>query len=588
MAIIQILPEIIANQIAAGEVVNRPASVVKELMENAIDAGATEITLIIKDAGKTLVQVLDNGCGMDADDARLCFVAHATSKIKTSDDLYALTTMGFRGEALASIAAISFVELRTRKDNDAEGLCVQVLVEGGQIKSTEQVQGERGTSISVKNLFFNTPARRSFLKADSVENGHIKEEFIKIALFYKDIAFTYYNDNEIVYKLERTSSFRKRIMDIFGKKYNEKILPMEEETDLVKISGFISKTEIARKKKDEQYFFVNGRFMRNNYFANAIERAYIGLVPERTYPVFFINLNVNPKNIDVNIHPTKTEVKFLDEKFIYSILYATTKRCLGQFSLETEIDWNLPTTIEFSAKPTGLLPKLPALNYNPNYNPFNPNKQFEISKPAVRQEEILTEQTKTLSIEINDNKSIKPYQIAGKYIIVPHKDNFAVINQQRASFKVLYENFISTSHSHTKGQQLLFPYNHFFNPAHSFRILEVSSELAKYGFELEYKADGSFDITAAPSNLTYEQSVEAIEEFLDNIDIGGSNKEEQQHKIAISFAKRLCVKSGEILNEEQINVLLAHLYATPNCEYTPLHERIITRIFANDLDNLLQ
>ncbi|MDR0789201.1 MAG: DNA mismatch repair endonuclease MutL [Bacteroidales bacterium] len=579
MAIIKVLSDVIANQIAAGEVVNRPASVVKELMENAIDSGATQITLIVKDAGKTLIQIIDDGCGMDRDDAKMCFSAHATSKISSSDDLYALQTMGFRGEALASIAAISFVELKTRRKGN-KSIGTLVCVEGGQITKAEESVCDSGTSISVKNIFFNTPARRNFLKSDSVENGHITEEFIRIALYHSDIAFTYYNNEKVLFKLDK-SIIRKRIKDIFGKNYNEKILPLEEETDLVKISGFISKVELVRKNREEQYFFVNGRFMKNNYFANAIYRAYTGLIPDKTYPFFVISLKVNPKNIDVNIHPTKTEVKFLDEKFIYSILHAAAKRCLGQFSLETEIDWNLPTTIEFSPKPTNLPPKPPTINYNPHYNPFNANTNFD--KPTA----IPAELNIDLPSVTNSIKPTKPYQIANKYIIVPHKDSFVVINQQRASFKVLYEEFISTSHSTIKGQQLLFAHNHFFNPAHSFRLLELSNELANYGFELEYKNDGSFDITATPSNLSCEQSVEAIEEYLNNIDNSNNDLAQRQHKIAVALAKRLCIKSGDTLNEEQIDVLLSQLYTTAQCEFTPLNERIITRISSEDLDKIL-
>lgn len=575
---IKILPEIISNQIAAGEVVNRPASVVKELMENAIDAGADNITLIIKDAGKTLIQVIDNGCGMDKEDAKMCFVTHATSKINSADDLFALRTMGFRGEALASIAAISFIELKTKTADGNTGYFVSV--EGGQIKKMQEAGCEKGTSISVKNIFYNTPARRNFLKSDSVENGHITEEFIRIALFHKDISFSYYNNDKLIFRLEKTTE-RKRITDILGKSFNEKILPIEEDTDIVKIKGFVAKAELVRKNRNDQYFFVNGRYMRSNYFANAIQRAYQGLIPEQTYPPFVISLTVEPKNIDVNIHPNKTEIKFLDEKFIYSFLYAATKRCLGQFTLETEIDWNLPTTLKFSAKPTGLPPKTPTVSFNPNYNPFNINKNFD--KPKQYTSELMLD----IAVEqTTDKKPTKPFQIANKYIVVPHKESFVLINQQRASFKVLYEEFISQSPSEVNGQQLLFPHNHFFNPAHSFRLLEISKELAAYGFVLSYKSDGSFDITSTPQNLTCEQSVEAIEEIIN--DLENANVSDRRRHIAIKLAERLCIKNGEVLDEQEIDSLLSRLYATPTCELTPFNERVLRRISLNDIDALLK
>ena len=579
MAVIEVLPDVVANQIAAGEVVNRPASVVKELMENAIDAGATQITLIITDAGKTLIQVTDNGCGMDKDDAAKCFLPHATSKISSADDLFALNTMGFRGEALASISAISFVELKTKRKQDKD-VGTLVCIEGGQIKRIEQAMCENGTSISVKNIFFNTPARRNFLKSDSIECKHIMEEFMRIALFHNNVCFSYYNNEKLIFKLDK-SIVRKRICDIFGKNYNEKIYTIEEDTDLVKISGFISKPNLVRKSKEEQYFFVNGRFMKNHYFANAISRAYIGLIADKTYPFFIVFLNVNPKNIDVNIHPTKTEIKFLDEKFIYSILYAAAKRCLGQFSLATEIDWDLPTTIEFSPKPSNTPPKQPTLNYNPNYNPFNANFDKSSAKPVELNLDLPS------AVDFVDSNSTKPYQLAKKYIIVPSKDSFVVINQQKASFKVHYDELISTSNSVKKSQQLLFAYNHFFNPAHSFRLLELSKELSNYGFELDYKADGSFDIKAAPSNLNSEQSVEAIEEYLNNMDDTNNDFAQRRHKITVAIAKRLCIKEGDTLSEEQIDVLLSRLYATSNNDLTSLNERIKVKVSVEDLDKIM-
>ncbi|MDR1847106.1 MAG: DNA mismatch repair endonuclease MutL [Bacteroidales bacterium] len=581
MAIIKVLNDNIANQIAAGEVVNRPASVVKELMENSIDAGATQITLIVKDAGKTLIQIIDNGCGMDRDDAQVCFTPHATSKISSADDLYSLQTMGFRGEALASIAAISFVELRTKRKTDKAPTGTLVCVEGGEIKKVEEVLCDNGTSISVKNIFFNTPARRNFLKSDSIENSHITEEFIRIALCRNEIAFTCYSNDKLLFKLDKTP-FRKRITDIFGKRYEEKLLPITEETDIVSINGFISKIDLVRKSKDEQYFFVNGRFMRHPYFANAISRAYTGLIPDGTHPCFVVCLQVKPENIDVNIHPSKTEIKFLDERFIYSILHAAAKRCLGLFALETQIDWDLPTTIEFSPKPTDTPPKPPTISYNPNYTPFKANTDFDRPTPNP------TELNIVLPQPTDTPPPPKPFQTAQKYIVVPHRESLVIINQQRASFKVLYDRFMSAAESVITPQKLLFPHNHFFNPAISFRLLEFGAELQRFGFEVAYKADGSFDITATPADFTIEQSTDAIDQWLNDIATMSDDDDQRRHHTAVTFAQRLSIRNGQSLSEEEINSLLSQLYATADCEHTCLNERILIRISPDRLDTLFQ
>lgn len=369
-SIINILPDSVANQIAAGEVVDRPASCVKELLENAIDAGATQIQLILKDAGRTLIQVVDNGCGMTDDDARLCFERHATSKIHKADDLFAIRTMGFRGEALASIAAVAQVELKTRKRGAELGTCVEI--EGCEVTNQQPCSCSEGTSISVKNLFYNIPARRNFLKKDSIELSHIDEIFRRVAIVNHTVAFTIYSNGKLLYELRSTNKAG-RIADIFGKGSSERFFPVNESTDVVKVEGYVGKPEHVRKTRGEQYIFVNQRFIKHPALSVAIEKAYQELIPERTYPSYFIFLDVDPSRIDVNIHPNKTEVRFDDEHALFAILRAATKRAIGQYSLASEIEFNPSTEFSFNPPPQGYIPPIPTISYNPNFNPFNDN-----------------------------------------------------------------------------------------------------------------------------------------------------------------------------------------------------------------------
>ena len=367
MDIINILPDSVANQIAAGEVVDRPAGAVKELLENSMDAGATQIDLVVKDAGRTLIQVIDNGSGMSDSDARLCFERHATSKIHHADDLFALHTMGFRGEALASIAAIAQVELRTRQ-HDSE-LGTQVIIEGSHIVSQQPTVCPAGTSLSVKNLFFNVPARRNFLKKDSVEFSHIEEVFRRVTLIHYDLGFTLTSNGKVVYDL-KAGTLLQRIAGLYGNAYKERMFGVEEETDLVKIRGFVSRPEYNRRTRGEQYIFVNGRFIKHPALSAAVERAYGDLLPDHCYPSYFIGLTVDPSKIDINIHPTKTEMKFVYEHALFAILRSAVKRSLGQFSLATELSFDTPEEFNLPPAPKGYVPPAPLLKFDPDYNPF--------------------------------------------------------------------------------------------------------------------------------------------------------------------------------------------------------------------------
>lgn len=590
--IIQILSTNIANQIAAGEVVNRPSSVVKELIENSIDSGATNIDLIVKDGGKTLIQVIDNGIGMNEKDARMCFLPHATSKIKSSEDIYKLRTMGFRGEALASIASISHIEMKTKQEEDSVGILIEL--EGGEIKNTINIAFDKGTSVSVKNLFFNVPARRNFLKSDNIENNHILNEFLHTAIIHHNISFTYYNDNKIVHKLD-LSNLKKRIIDIFGQSYNERLIPINEEINEVKISGYITRANYAKKNRSEQFFFVNNRFMRNHYFANSINKAYEGLISENSFPSFFINLELNPENIDVNIHPNKTEIKFLDDRVIYAVLYAAAKKSLGQFTIANQLDFESDPSFNISPLKLGQTPSLPNINYNPSFNPFDEkwissreksnnenwqNLYFEdnnINNTGVSEERI----------QINQTNDI--IQVQNKYIITKTKTGLLIINQSLASEKILFEKFSQSNYEEISTQQLLFPYNHFFSPKHSSMLLEILSDIRKYGFLLEYQKDGSFNILSTPNNLSSEKAQLSIEELLHDISESVlENNLKKHYKIALSMSKKLCIKEGEILNTQEMLGLIGQLFVVPNCEISPSGKKIMHKIDFKEIDSFFE
>ena len=375
--VINRLPDAVANQIAAGEVIQRPASIVKELMENAIDSGASKIQLITKDAGKSLVQVIDNGCGMSEKDALMSFERHATSKIKTAQDLYSLFTKGFRGEALASMCAVAHVEMKTRRAKDELGN--KIINEGSKIKTKEPTPTPQGTSICVKNLFYNIPARRKFLKSNSVETRHIIEEFQRVALIHPEITFIFSNNDSEIYHLEK-GNFRQRIVSIFGKSFDEKLVPITENTDIVDISGFIGKPEFAKKTRGEQFFFVNNRFIRNSYLNHAVGQAMEDLLPPKAYPTYFIQLNIDPAEVDINIHPTKTEIKFSDEKSIYAILRAATKQSLNKFKVAPTLDFDQETSFQmYNPSNEGPVSE-PKITVNPDFNPFDEVKETEVKK----------------------------------------------------------------------------------------------------------------------------------------------------------------------------------------------------------------
>jgi len=573
--IINILPDSVANQIAAGEVVDRPASAVKELLENALDAGASEIQLIVKDAGRTLIQVIDNGCGMSDADARLCFERHATSKIHHADDLFSIHTMGFRGEALASIAAVAQVELKSRqKDND---LGTQIIIEGSDVKEQLPCTCPIGTSIAVKNLFFNIPARRNFLKKDSIELSHIEEIFKRIALPNFKVSFSMYHNGRLLYDL-KSSNFAQRIAGIFGKNFNERLYNIQEKTEPVSIYGYVVKSEYVKRTRGEQYLFVNGRFIKHPALSSSIERAYSELIPDRTFPSYFVLLEVDPARIDVNIHPTKTEVRFLDENIIFAILRAATKKALGQFSLATELEFNPSTEIDFTPAPKGYVAEQPKVSFNPNYNPFHSSrtkssadtdmyKHFfdNIDKSGDEKNDIPEQLPLYEEPEPQPKSTLSettPINYQNRYIITTMKSGLVVIDQQRAHERILYERLLAERENGIVAQQLLFPINVRFTAADSELLNELLPELKRLGFIIAPLGQNTFVVSAAPAKVSDKDIQNLLEQTINDYKNSMLQKFSDRDKsICLSIARQMATKNGTPLKSEEMQGLIADLFS---------------------------
>ena len=583
MDLINILPDNVANQIAAGEVVDRPAGAVKELLENAMDAGATQIDLVVKDAGRTLIQVIDNGSGMSDSDARLCFERHATSKIHQADDLFAIHTMGFRGEALASIAAIAQMELRTRQ-HDSE-LGSQVIIEGSHIVSQQPTACPAGTSLAVKNLFFNVPARRNFLKKDSVELGHIEEVFRRITLIHYDIGFTFTSNGKVLYDL-KAGTLLQRIAGLYGNAYKERMYSVEEQTDIVKLRGFVSRPEYSRRTRGEQYLFVNGRFIKHPAFSTAVEKAYADLLPDHSYPSYFIGLQVDPSRIDVNIHPTKTEVKFVDEHALFAILRSAVKRALGQFSLATELSFDTPEEFNIAPAPKDYVPQQPRISYNPNYNPFRASgsqshqrkiESFEDLEPLDKPAPIEKPQPVTAAGAC--------LQVQNRYIVTTLSSGLALIDQQRAHERVLYDKLTQSSNQAiTQSQTLLFPVNCTFSAADAEMLGELLPDLKDYGFEIAPLNQTTFVVTATPTDLKEADLQPFFDQMLADYKSATLQKfSNRTRNLCASLARQMAVKSGTVLSQEQMQQLVADLFACPMADTSPSGKKIITIVKPEEL-----
>ena len=609
--IIKLLPDHVANQIAAGEVVQRPASVVKELLENAIDAGATSIKLIIKDGGKVLVQVIDDGMGMSATDARLSFERHATSKIQKAEDLFNLNTKGFRGEALASIAAIAHVEMQTKPEQDE--MATHLKIEGSEIKFQEVCVAPKGTSVSVKNLFFNIPARRNFLKSNQVEFRHITDEFHRVALAHPNIAFNFYNNGSELFNLPQANQ-RQRIVHIFGRKINEKLVPVNEETQVVQISGFINKPEFAKKSRGEQFFFVNNRFIKSPYLHHAILSAFEGLIKSDAYPGYFLYLTVDPASIDINIHPTKTEVKFDDEHTLYAILRSTIKHSLGQFnvvpSLDFEQDQNLETPYNYRDR--GALQ--PKVTVDSGFNPFQDGPQNSAGARTYKKQS--TEGWENLYVGLeskvgkdNDFSSIKfesetitgsifegqqdsletiatTFQLRRKYIVTTIKSGMMVIDQSRAHQRVLYEQFLKNiTVNEAVSQQLLFPLSLSFSKSDIDVLKEIKESLTTIGFVFS-KVDGEeVKITGVPLMVAESEVGIVLDQLISDFQLEITEDSfSQTDVLAKTLAKTLAVKTGEVLNNTSQQALVNDLFACKETRVSPFNKPVYVIITENDID----
>ncbi len=607
--VIKLLPDHIANQIAAGEVIQRPASVVKELVENAIDAGATKIDVLIKDAGKTLIQVVDNGKGMSPFDARMCFERHATSKVQSADDLFHLTTKGFRGEALASIAAISHTTLKTKQPGSELGHLNRI--EGSKITQEEIITCPIGTSFEVKNLFFNVPARRNFLKSESVEFRHILDEFERIVLPHPEISFTIQHNETVIYNLP-SCNLKKRILDILGTaKSSEKLVPIDEETDIVKIKGFVGKPEFAKKKRGEQFFFVNNRFFKDHYFNHSINKAYEGLIQDKTFPTYFIFFEIAPEKIDVNVHPTKTEIKFEEDKLIYSILLSTIRQSLGKYNIAPTLDFSRETSFDIPYEMKNQPTKEPKIKVDESYNPFNVTTSKKSShgsssgnSPAIKAagfgsqqlnsddwksfydiEEEVEQEKQTLDIEIDEELvSAKNFIKKENYIVGPTKNGLLVIHFKRAIERITYDQLMQSFILHPiASQQLLFPFEKEANQKEKMEWKQNENLLKQLGFNAEI-TEKHINISAIPNVLQEENVLQCVDEILESLTYQTIDQGDVAHFLIKAIAYATSRKKNPLATEEIIQHLINELFQCEDHIFSPRKKRIMTTITMDEIN----
>ncbi len=577
--IIHLLPDSVANQIAAGEVVQRPASIVKELVENSLDAGATLIQVLVIDGGRTSVQVIDDGKGMSETDARLAFERHATSKIIKASDLFALTTMGFRGEALASIAAVAQVELKTRRPEDELGTFIRI--SGSKVEQEEPIACPVGSNFSVNNLFFNVPARRKFLKSNQTELSNVAADFERIVLTHPEVHFELYNNGVEMYKLPQ-ASLRQRIVDVFGKKINPDILPIEVETSLVTITGYVAKPETSKRRGSHQYFFVNGRYMRHPYFHSAVMHAYEDLIPVGEHVSYFIYLSVEPSTIDVNVHPTKTEIKFDNEQPIWQVLTATVREALGKYSNVPTIDFDTQDKPDIPVP--GLLTDIPQppKAVSTDYNPFrssSSNRQPNVEGWESLYVDNIVKQKEPLQQTLwNENPQVeKPdlstphFQYKGRYIVKPTPSGIILIDQHRAHVRVLFEQYMENLFQQQGvSQGTLFPEIAQFTKQETLTLEDIQADLESIGFELTNLGGGSYSITGVPSGIEGVNPIKLLHDLVASAMETGSSVKEKVHKaIALTMARAAAIVYGQVLSDEEIKLLLERLFDLSTPKFTP-------------------
>ena len=597
--VIHLLPDSVANQIAAGEVIQRPASVIKELVENAVDAGATTIHVIVVDAGRTSIQVIDDGKGMSETDARLSFERHATSKILKADDLFALRTMGFRGEALASIAAVAQVELLTRREEDEIG--THLMIAGSKVTSQEPTACPVGSNFKVENLFFNVPARRKFLKSNATELSNILAAFERIVLVYPDIHFTLHHNGAELLNLKR-GSLRQRITDVFGKQYSQDLLPVEVHTALCSITGFVGKPEGARKKGGHDYFFVNGRYMRHPYFHKAVQSAYDRLVPEGMQVPYFLYFEVEPAEIDVNIHPTKTEIKFQNEQAIWQILLAAVRDALGKFCEVPAIDFDMQGSPDIPVFDPTRQVAPPQPKYNADYNPFRKpsvpegwTELYEAAIPTASQ----TNSTASLFDSSDDSsldvgpqtplveKSPSHYQYKGRYLMTAVKSGLMIIDQYRADVRVRYERYMEQFRQHTAStQRLLFPEAVQFAPSEAVVLEKILPELAGIGFEVSSLGGNSFAVNGMPAGLDGLDPVSLLRQLVTEA-ASDVQLSDLHARLALGLARSAAIPYGQVLTNDEMESLINDLFSCSNVNYTPDGKAILSILPQTDIEHLL-
>lgn len=608
MPTISILPDHVANQIAAGEVVQRPASVVKELLENSIDAGATKITLALINSGKTSISVTDNGTGMDAEDAKNCFLRHATSKIKSADDLFQLTTRGFRGEAMASIGAVAHILLRTNQEE--EGLGLELKLEDSEVQSVVPYPWNKGTQVVVKNLFYNIPARRKFLKNDRIELRHCIDEFHRVALVHGHIEWIMKSDENLLFHL-KPAPLRQRITGIFGRKFDERLVPIQESTEVVQLEGFILKPEFAKKKRGEQFFFVNGRYIKSPYLHNALREAFEDVLTGEHHPGYFLYLTADPAGIDVNIHPTKTEIKFEDERAIYAVLRSAARHAIGQFNVAPTIDFDAEQSFSVPPLPEGQLPKAPQIKVNPNFNPFEttqsqpPRFRSDDEKYQRIQQEKYLNTTPSFEYssedEIKDfwnessegpamNEQINHILIWGKHMITLLGRKALIIDITAARYRVFYDQFLEKLRNATlPSQQLLFPEKIQIGLSDQALLKEYEGWFATAGFDVRAEKNSSeFTLVGAPMLLTPEEAMPALEELLEQLK--SLDSESIESSLLKSFAHTLSKKAANsefTKTKEALQALKEQLLSSSNPQYSPSGKKVIRELAPEDLDSLL-
>lgn len=598
--VIRLLPDAVANQIAAGEVIQRPASVIKELVENAVDSGADIITVNVKDSGRTSIQIIDNGCGMSETDARICWERHATSKIRGAEDLFAIKTKGFRGEALASIAAISEVSLKTRRREDELG--TQIRISASKINNNEPVACSEGSNFSINNLFYNIPARRKFLKSDSTELRYIINEFNHIAIAHPDIEFSLIHNNAQIYSLAK-SNLRQRLINIFGKHLSQSLIPVDTNTSIVNISGFIGKPEFARKTYGEQYFFVNRRFIRHPYLHKAVMKSYQQILSPDSLPSYFIFFEIDPKRIDVNIHPTKTEIKFEDEQAIWQILQAVTRESLGRFNLTPSLDFETGNAIDIPVLRKDTIVTQPQIRLDPHFNPFqnenessgSSSEKFSSSGRSKNWELMYGETGKSQREIIQGEKILnsmdnrKFLQLKNSYILTPVKSGLMIIDQKRAHERILYEATLEIRQGREGvSQKTLFPETFELNAADYVTFKIINSDLSMIGFDIRDAGNNSIIINGVPGSVKTSGLKQTLEQLLENYKAYEEDlKSDHFDRLAKSISEASAIPYGKVLEPEEMRELVDQLFACSNPNYSPSGKPVLKILQTEEIDKII-